>query len=165
MEELKQYLSLCWFRNSLADLSESSRLFRYALFFYLVVGISIQANVTEPIEAVLDVFLETILTLVFILTVLFFVKSINLFKIVTTAFLTCTNFIYVIGTPVMVWVTVSGDEYSFMILGLLVIWWLAIINYIIKNLMPFSWSASLLLTLGYVTLVYLGSFALMSVML
>jgi hypothetical protein len=165
MEALNQYLSLCWFRNTLDDLPDSPKLFRYSLIFYVVVGISIQSNVTDPLEAVLDVLLETILTLVFIATVLFFVKSVNLFKIVTTAFLICTNFIYVLGTPVMVWVTVSGDEYSFGVLGLLLIWWAAIINYILKTLLPFSWSYSLLMTVVFITIVYLGSFMLMSIIL
>ncbi|SJM95422.1 conserved membrane hypothetical protein [Crenothrix polyspora] len=161
MDVLKQYLPLCWLQNNPLDLPRSMAFFRQNLLFSFVIEYLMQANMTDdPIEAFFEVGIKTVLTLMFVLLVLFLNKTLYLYIQITTAILFCANVISVAIVPVMVWLTVSESPLSYYLLGLLVLWYFAVVAYIFKRTVIINTSASIALALFYFVATYLGAFAL-----
>ncbi len=136
-------------------------LFRNAIIFYFVVGILIQANISDPVEALFETSIQTVLNLVFIALLLCLKKSFKLYLKTATAFLVAADFIYVFGIPVMLWFTLVGDELVIYLFGLLLMWWLFIITYIIRHALSCSTLLSTMMALLYIMIVYVGTFALL----
>ena len=133
---------------------------------YLLFGLFIQANISDPIEAFLQVFLEILITLVFMaVIVLKRDEGFYNFERFLTAILVCENFIYVLGLPLAFWfIFAKGsavETYPIYIAGFLVFWSLAIIAYLLKELFEFSWQISTSLSILYFLLTYLGSLGLL----
>lgn len=161
MSPLRQYLRLCWLKGDLVEMPESMPLFRNAIIFYFVVGILIQANISDPVEALFETSIQTVLNLVFIALLLCLKKSFKLYLKTATAFLVAADFIYVFGIPVMLWFTLVGDELVIYLFGLLLMWWLFIITYIIRHALSCSTLLSTMMALLYIMIVYVGTFALL----
>lgn len=161
MSPLRQYLRLCWLKGNLVEMPESMPLFRNAIIFYFVVGILIQANISDPVEALFETSIQTVLNLVFIALLLCLKKSFKLYLKTATAFLVAADFIYVFGIPVMLWFTLVGDELVIYLFGLLLMWWLFIITYIIRHALSCSTLLSTMMALLYIMIVYVGTFALL----
>jgi len=163
MDSLRQYLRLCWLKGDLAEMPQSLPLFRNAIIFFFVTGILIQANISDPVEAFFETCIQTILNLVFIALLLCLKKSFHLYVRTATAFLISADFIYVFGIPVMLWFTLVGDEVVIYLFGLLLLWWLFIITYIIRQALSYGFFASTMLAFFYIIIVYLGTFAMLVV--
>ena len=161
MSPLRQYLRLCWLKGDLVEMPESMPLFRNAIIFYFVVGILIQANISDPVEALFETSIQTVLNLVFIALLLCLKKSFKLYLKTATAFLVAADFIYVFGIPVMLWFTLVGDELVIYLFGLLLMWWLFIITYIIRQALSCSTLLSTMMAFLYIMIVYVGTFALL----
>lgn len=161
MDVLKLYLPLCWLKNNPLDLPRSMAFFRQNLIFSFVIEYLMQANMTDdPIESLFEVSIETGLTLVFMLLLLFLNKTMSVYIQVTTAILFCANVISVAIIPIMVWLTVTEEPLSYYILGLLLLWDFAVVAYIMKRTIIVTTSASIALALFYFVASYLGAFAL-----
>jgi len=143
---LKDYIQLCWFKGEPHDLPVDRKFLWINISLYLLFGLFIQANISDPIEAFLQVFLEILITLIF-MSVIVLKKDEGFynFERFLTAILVCENFIYVLGLP------------------FLVFWSLAIIAYLLKELFEFSWQISTSLSILYFLLTYLGSLGLLLV--
>ena len=158
MELLKQYIQICWFKGSPLDLERAIPFLRMVLIVNMVVGFLVQANVQDPIEAFIEVFIEVVVMLVLIGSLLFIKKSLDLFVPTLTAILVCENFILVLGVPLVVWFTVSDDVWIFYILALLVVWAVAIVAYILRQICGFSKLTSYILSFAYYMTVFIGTF-------
>jgi hypothetical protein len=60
----------------------------------------------------------------------------------------------------MVWLTVTDDPLSYYVMGVLVLWFYALISYIIKTALAIDILASLALSLLYFIVVYMGAIGL-----
>ncbi len=161
MDILKEYLALCWLNNDPLELPRSLSLFRKNLLLYFVVGYLLQANmIDDPFESFYEISLQIIFMLAFIALMLSLNKTLYVYVQITTAFLFSANLIAIFVVPVMVWLTVSEDIYSYYLLGLLLAWYYAIVTYIIKYTLTINVPASLVLALFYFIATYLGAFAL-----
>ncbi len=163
---LKDYIQLCWFKGEPHDLPVDRKFLWINISLYLLFGLFIQANISDPIEAFLQVFLEILITLVFMsVIVLKRDEGFYNFERFLTAILVCENFIYVLGLPLAFWfIFAKGSAvelYPIYIAAFLIFWSLAIITYLLKELFEFSWQISMSLSIFYFLLTYLGSLGLL----
>ena len=158
MELLKQYLQICWFKGSPLDLERSIPFLRTVLIVNLVVSYLVQANVQDPIEAFIEVFIELVVTLILIGSLLVIKKSLDLFVPTLTAILVCENFVLLLGVPLVVWFTISDDVLIFYILAILVVWAVAIVAYILRQICGFSKLTSYIMSFAYYMIVFIGTF-------
>jgi len=161
IEELKEYLSLCKFRGDIEDMPESMPLFRQALICYSIIGVFLQINIKGPIEAFFELGIEIILTFLFVAVLLYTVKAMNLYWRVLTAYFVCQDFISIIGVPILMWVTISDEVWSYYILGVVILWVMAVIAYINSQISDFGSFFSAVLSLAYFVSVYGGGFFLL----
>jgi hypothetical protein len=161
MDTVKQYLQLCWFDANPLDLTKSAGFLKLNIVFYEVVQYLLQANMTDdPFESFYEVIFELLFTLIFVGVMLLFDKRLNAYIQVTTAILFCTNVLSIFFIPVIVWLTVSNEPLSYYMMCILVLWFYALITYIIKVTLSINLFASSSLSLLYFAVVYLSAFAL-----
>ena len=161
MDNLKQYLCLCWFDINPLDLEKSTGFLKLNILFYLVVQYFLQTNMTDdPFESFVEVVFELLITLIFIGVMLFFDKMLRAYVQVTTAILFCTNVLSVAIIPVMVWLTVTDEPLSYYVMTILLMWFYALVTYIFKVSLAINMFASLALALLYFIVVYLGAIGL-----
>lgn len=161
METLREYLALCWFQNDPLELPRSVSLFKSSLLIYFIVGYLLQANmIDDPFEAFYEVSLQIIFMLSFIGIMLILNNTLYVYIQVTTAFIFCANIISGFVVPVMVWLTITEDIYSYYLLFLLLSWYYLIVTYVIKGTLIINVPASLVLALLYFTVTYWGAFAI-----
>jgi len=63
---LKDYIQLCWFKGYPEDLPTDRRFLWVNLVIYMLLGLFIQANITDPIEAFIQIFVEIFITIIFL---------------------------------------------------------------------------------------------------
>jgi hypothetical protein len=161
MDTIREYLALCWLNNDPLELPRSVGLFRKSLLIYFVIGYLLQANmIDDPFESLYEISLQTVLMLAFIGVMLFLNKTLYAYIQVTTAFMFSANLISAFVIPVMVWLTVSEDIYSYYLFFLLLAWYYAIVSYIIKRTLLINIAASMVLALLYFIATFLSAFAL-----
>jgi hypothetical protein len=161
MDTIREYLALCWLNNDPLELPRSVGLFRKSLLIYFVIGYLLQANmIDDPFESLYEISLQTVLMLAFIGVMLFLNKTLYAYIQVTTAFMFSANLISAFVVPVMVWLTVSEDLYSYYLFFLLLAWYYAIVSYIIKRTLLINIAASMVLALLYFIATFLSAFAL-----
>ncbi|MEC4749519.1 hypothetical protein [Methylomicrobium sp. Wu6] len=158
---IRQYLPLCWFRHNPLELTRSASFFKQNLIFYYLIEYFLQANMTDdPFESFYEVTIETGLTLLFIGLMMFFNKTLYGFVQVTTAMMLCANVVALFIIPVMIWLTVSDDPFSYYILFALIFWDFTLVAYIFKKVIEINIFASVILALLYFITTYLGAFGL-----
>lgn len=162
----KKYLSICWFGGDPAELPVSKSFLWKILTFYLIAGLFIQSNITDPVEAFIQVFIELFITLLFIGALLIKRKNFTQFERITTAILFSESFVYVLALPMAIWyIVVKETEYAMYpaIAGsVLIIWSCAIISYLLKGILNYALSLSIVLSIAYFMITYLGSLGLIS---
>lgn len=161
MDTIREYLALCWLNNDPLELPRSVGLFKKNLLIYFVVGYLLQANmIDDPVESLYEISLQTVLMLAFIGIMLALNKTLYAYIQITTAFMLSANLISAFVIPVMVWLTVSEDIYSYYLFFLLLAWYYAIVTYIIKCTLLINVPASMVLALFYFIATFLSAFAL-----
>lgn len=161
MDTVREYLALCWLSNDPLELPRSIGLFKKSLFIYFVVGYLLQANmIDDPFESFYEICLQILLMLAFIGIIMFLNKTLYIYVQITTAFIFCANIISLFIIPVMVWLTVSEDLYSYYLFFLLLAWYYAIVTYIFKYTLVINVPASMVLALFYFITTYLGAFSI-----
>ncbi|MGR9114888.1 MAG: hypothetical protein ACU85E_03925 [Gammaproteobacteria bacterium] len=163
MEHFKHYVPLCWFKNNPLELPRSVGFFQKNLYFYVLVELFIQINVTDPLEAFIEVALETSLTLLFVSILLFTKKALAGYIPAATSFLVCENIVAAFGLPVVVWLTTTDDLLSYYILAALILWDIAMITYLIKRILATNVVNALFLSLAYFLATYVGAFSFMAI--
>jgi len=161
MDTFSEYLMLCWLSNDPLELPRSTSLFKKSLLIYFIICYLLQANMTDdPVESLYEVGIQVALMLAFIAVMLIINQSLYAYIQVATALLFTADIVAIITVPVMVWLTVSEDPYSYYLFFLLIGWYYAIVAYILKNTLVINAPASLVLALFYFIVTYLGAFAL-----
>lgn len=161
MAILTNYLPLCWFRKNPYQLQESTAFLKHNLIVYFIVEFLLQANMTDdPIESFYEVIFETLLTLVFIAVMLALNGTFFAFVRIATAFIFCANAVSFVIIPVLVWLTISENTFSYYLVGLLLFWEYLLVTYLLKHTLKINVSASLVLSTFYFAFSYYGAFAL-----
>ena len=165
----KQYFPLAFFKGNIADLPKSHTLTRNSMFYYIALELLIWANITDVIEAFIDTFIESLLMFLFIAIMLSYTKSLNLFLQTVTAFLITENIISLLAFPGVFLFDVLAEGYMFYVFigyfACLIIWFITIVIYLVKQLLPISTFGCFLVTMGYFTTTVLGPFLITMVFL
>lgn len=161
MKLLTQYLWLCWFVNNPADLTPTKSFMWKTVAFYLVSGCIVEGLIADPADGSLEVFLRTIMAFSSVAVLLLVNKKWQYFNQLFTAIFVCENFIMTLATVTegMYFLMVMkhyeyAEEVSIGIGVLLLVWYLAIVSYIFRQLLSYNMSASVLLAFGYFVLTY-----------
>lgn len=161
MELLKEYLSLCFFKNNPLDLHPSPQFVWKNLLFYLGIGILVEANISDVVDGTIEIVAETIITLLLIFLLLLFTKKLNLFIQLLTALIVCENFILLMGVLTEVLdVFLQQTKYAAVpiVLGVaLAIWFIAIVAYILKQMFSFKTIKSVSLATFYCVFTIVGA--------
>jgi len=167
MKLLIDYLQLCWFLNNPIDLHPSRAFLWKNILFYVVSGIIVEANISDPADATLEVAMRTIVALLLLSTQILFTKKSSVFYQLQTAVFICENFIMTLGIGVEIFDAFAQgsqyEEYPIYLGILLVLWYLAIISYIFKQVFAFHYANCIGLAFLYFGLTYGGPFLLMEV--
>jgi len=161
MNLLSQYLSLCWFRNNPADLVPSKSFMWKTVAFYLISGCIVEGLISDPADGSLEVFLRTVMAFSSVAVFLLVFKKWQYFNQLYIAIFVCENFI-------MTLVTVTEGLYFLMVMNhqenaeeisigigvLLVVWYIAIVSYILRQAFETKMSLSVILAISYFILTY-----------
>lgn len=162
MHTIKQYWALCWLSASPLDLPRSTAFFKSNLIASLVLFFFIQFNMTDEIESISEVILETLLNLGFIALALWLNQNIHAYIQVSTAILFCENVVAALLIPVMFWVTVAEDSLSYSVLLSGILWNWVMLGVIFKHALNITLTAGLVMSLFYLLFSFGGGFALNS---
>jgi hypothetical protein len=153
---LINYLSLCWFRNNPADLFPSKSFMWKTVAFYLVSGIIVEGLIADFADGTLEVLLRIIMAFSSIATLLFVIKKLHYFYQLFTAIFICENFIMTlaIATEALDFFMVMNhekyhEEISISLGVLLAGWYIAIVSYILRQLLASKMSVSVILAFSY----------------
>lgn len=161
MNLLINYLSLCWFRNNPIELFPSRSFMWKAVIFYLVSGIIVEGLIADPADGTLEVSLRTIMAFSSIATYLFIFKKWEYFNQMFIAIFVCENFIMTLATMtegLYFYLVMKHYEYaeevSIAIAVVLVLWYIAIVSYILRKSFLTKTSVSVILAFSYFVLTY-----------
>jgi hypothetical protein len=161
MKLLIKYLSLCWFKNNPADLDPPKSFMWKTVAFYLISGIIVEGLIADPADGSLEVSLRTIMAFTSIATLLFIIKKSRSFNQLFTAIFVCENFIMTlaIATEALDFFMVMNHQESRELVSislgvLLVIWYISIVSYILRQLLAYRMSVSVMMAFSYFVLTY-----------
>lgn len=162
---LKDYVQLCWFKGYPEDLQTDRKFLWINLAVYMLLGLFIQANITDPVEAFIQIFVEILITLIFLGALILKDGSTYHFERFITAILVCENFVYILALPLAFWFIfakgTAASVYPIYVGVLLILWSIAIIAYLFKGLFNFDKQISIILSVAYFLFTYFGSFVLL----
>ncbi|MDD2759482.1 MAG: hypothetical protein PHH11_04220 [Methylomonas sp.] len=162
MDIIKQYLALCWFHVSPLQLQRSLRFFQNNLIFNFLVFFFIHFNMTDDIESISEVIIETALNLGFIGLTLWLNRSSHTFIQVSSAILFCENIVGVFLVPIMFWATVAEDFWGYALISLTLAWNWAMVAAIFKKVLDINLLAGLVMSMFYFLFSFGGGFAVNS---
>jgi hypothetical protein len=168
MKLLLDYIALCFFINNPNDLEPSKSFVWKCVAFYLLSGIIVEANISDPADATLEVAMRAIVAVLLIMALLVAIKQWPKYTQLLTAIFICENLIMTLGIGVEILdFFVHKTKYVDLPLylgGILIGWYLAILAYILRQMFSFERFTSLILSVGYFTLTYGGPFLFMEVL-
>jgi len=161
MKLLLQYLSLCFFINNPADLHPTKSLMWKTVVFYIVSGCIVEGLISDPADGSLEVFLRTIMAFSTVATLLLVTKKWHYYNQMFIAIFVCENLIMTLGTATeglyhaLVMNHHDAAEEISIALGIfLVLWYIAIVSYIFRQMLLFHMGSSVVLAISYFILTY-----------
>jgi hypothetical protein len=168
MALLKQYLWLCWFKNNPKDLHPSIAFLWKNVMFYLVSGAIVEGLISDPADGFLEVLMRIVVAVSLLFSLVLILKRRHLLVQLITAVFVCENFIVTLGILTEILdVFIRNTEYRDLSMGLgviLVLWYVAIISYILRGMFDFRTAPSIGLAISYFLLTYGGPFLAMEVL-
>lgn len=135
------------------------------MVFYFAMAFFIQFNMSDDIEAIFEVFLETGLTVGFVAALLILNRSFHGFIQIGSAVLFCQNAVALLMLPVVFWVTVAEDTQSYTVLGLFILWAMILISHIFRQVLQVNRPASFIVSLFYFLIAYGGAYGIDSLLM
>ena len=161
MKLLLEYLGLCFFTHNPADMVPPKSFMWKNVIFYLVSGCIVEGLISDPADGSLEVFLRTIMAFSTVGAILLVQKKWYYYNQLYTAIFLCENFIMTLATATKgayFWMVMkhveTAEEISIGIGIFLVVWYIAIISYIFRQLLEFRMSNSILMAISYFVLTY-----------
>lgn len=161
MTQLFKYLSLCFFRNNpITWVPESSFIWK-TIVFYLVSGMIVEGLISDPVSGTLEVMMRTVMAFSCIFAILLAAKKWLIFQQLLTAIFVCENFIMTLAmlAEMLDFLMVMNhyeyrEEVSIALGVLLVVWYIAIISYVLRQALVYTVTRSIVSSLGYFVTTY-----------
>ncbi len=167
MKLLIQYLQLCFFDKNPNDFEPPKSFVWKCIAFYLVSGTIVEANISDPADGSLEVAMRAIVALILISGSVLMLKQWSRLVQLLTAIFMCENFIMTLGIIAEIidyFLQRTPYEYvSWYLGGALILWYLAILAYVIRQMFAYNFSASAVLAFSYFSLTYGAPFLFMEV--
>lgn len=166
MENLKQFLALCFFKHQQPELTENTPL-STAILLYSCAAIAIQINFHGALGASVATGVEILLTLGFLGLCVFYNKLLEEFIPLTCAVLICTSMIAGICLPFIIMLYfVKGKLALFLYYTIvsLIIWNIIVVRYLFHKILIISEIRSFILALGYFIVSYVLPFLAMLIL-
>jgi hypothetical protein len=167
MKLLLDYIALCFFINNPNDLEPSKGFVWKCVAFYLVSGSIVEGLISDPADGSLEVAMRTIMAVTLISVMVFALKQWSRFTQLLTAIFMCENFIMTLGIATEIldhYLQRTQYEYiSWYLGGALILWYIIILGYIIRQMFEYNLAASVILAFGYFSLTYGLPFLVMEV--
>ncbi len=161
MKLLFEYLGLCFFTNNPVDMVPPTSFMWKNVIFYLISGMIVEGLISDPADGSLEVVLRTVMAFSTVGAILIIQKKWHYYNQLYTAIFLCENFIMTLATATeglyffMVMEHVeTAEEISIGIGIFLVVWYIAIISYIFRQLLEFRMGSSVGLAISYFVLTY-----------
>jgi hypothetical protein len=147
--------------NNPADLIPPKSFMWKNVIFYLASGMIVEGLISDPADGALEVILRTVMAFSTVGIILIIQKKWHYYNQLYTAIFVCENFIMTLATSteglyhLMIMQHIERAEEISIGLGvLLVIWYIAIISYIFRQLLEFKMSSSIIMAFSYFVLTY-----------
>ena len=133
------------------------------VIFYLVSGMIVEGLISDPADGALEVVLRTIMAFSTVGAILIHQKKWFYYNQLYTAIFVCENVIMTLATAteglyhwmiVTDWEVELAEQISIGIGIFLVVWYIAIISYIFRQLLKFRMSNSIIMAFTYFVLTY-----------
>lgn len=111
------------------------------------------------IEAFVEVFMDTTLTLLFVFIVLSLNRSMHNYIQVISAVLFCENVVAIFGVPIIAWLVLTHSWFSYTVLAVLLIWDFSVITYLMKKVLSVDIFASCIVALLYFVCTYAAAYS------
>jgi hypothetical protein len=163
MENLKQFIALCFFKQHRPDIIENTSI-SSALLFYSVVAIAIQSNFHGALLAAIATCLEILLTFGFIGLCVFSNKLLEEFIPLSCMVFICTGFIASLCIPfILMLYIIKGKLALFLYYSIvaIIIWNILVIRSLFKHSLLISSMRSFTLAMCYFILSYVSPFLIM----
>ncbi|MEI6144942.1 MAG: hypothetical protein WCP66_00840 [Methylococcales bacterium] len=129
--------------------------------FYLISGCIVEGLISDPADGSLEVFLRTVMAFSSVAAFLLVFKKWQYFDQLFIAIFVCENFIMTLATLTegLYFIMVmnhqeNAEEISIGIGALLVVWYIAIVSYILRQAFEVKMSLSVILAISYFILTY-----------
>lgn len=161
MSLLLKYLSICFFINNPTNLIPPKSFMWKNVIFYLASGMIVEGLISDPADGALEVILRTIMAFSTVGMILIIQNKWHYYNQLYTAIFVSENFIMTLATlteglyHLMIMEHIErAEEISVGVGGLLVLWYIAIISYIFRQLLEFKMSSSIFMAFSYFVLTY-----------
>lgn len=159
---LRAYLQLCWFKSDPTSLMPTREFSRNVIIFYLLSGFIVEGLIADFFEGPIEVLMRTFMAFSSVaIFLLFQEKNILLFQRIFTAIFVCENFIMTLAVlcEVLDFVLVINhfefrEEVGIALASFLVVWYLAIVGYVLRQFFRYSIKKSVSFAFTYFVLTY-----------
>lgn len=162
MDLIKQYLPLCWFDVSPLQLSKSAAFFKNNLIFNFLIFCFIHVNMTDDIESISEVLIETLLNMGFIAFTLWLNGTMQTYVQVASAILFSENVVAIVIIPIIFWATATENWWGYGSLLIALAWNWAMVAQIYKKTLDINLLAGAVMALFYFIISFGGGFAINS---
>lgn len=164
MENTYKFLPLCFFLKTLDEYPASWKLLKNALYVHFGLGFLVVNQLIDPVEGVLLMAAEIMLTLLFVwLTVLIIKKSAQFLE-TAIAFFMCANIIGVLSFPFAFWLNIVENErvhLPFYVAAALMLWYLGVVGFLMRSFLNIKLGNCVVLTFAYFLCCYVGAFGIL----
>ncbi len=129
--------------------------------FYLISGMIVEGLISDPADGTLEVVLRTIMAFSSIAAYLLIFKKWQFFNQMFIAIFVCENFMMTLAVAteaLYFFMVMKHQEYSEEIAigigALLVVWYIAVVSYILRQTFTTKMSVSIILAISYFVLTY-----------
>ncbi|MGR8933580.1 MAG: hypothetical protein ACU837_04230 [Gammaproteobacteria bacterium] len=166
MENAIKFLPLCFFSQKLQinDYPASLPTLKNALLLHFLLGLLIVNQLIEAIEGGILMLAEMFLTLGFVWFSVLLSRHSASFLRVASAFFVCANIIGIISFPFAFWLNIVENErvhLPFYIAAVLMLWYLAVVGFLLRRFLHFKLGNCFSLTLLYFLICYVGAFGIL----
>lgn len=167
MKLLLEYIALCFFINNPNDLEPPKSFVWKSVGFYVLSGIIVEANIGDAPDATLEVAMRAIVATSLITLLLLIIKQWSKFTQLLTAIFICENVMMTLGIVLEILdLFLHKTPYKDLPLylgGVLIVWYLFVLAYILRQMFSFEIFVSILMATGYFILTYGAPFLVMEV--
>lgn len=158
MKLFLEYIGLCFFKNNPTELHPSTTFVRRCIIFYLLSGFLVEGNISDFFEGPLEVVMRAIFAISLIAALVYKLKQWSLYEQLLTAIFMCENVMMTLG--LLTEILENFLEHSryedapLYLAGLLVIWYITTLGYIIRQMFSFNMKVSVIMAFSYFVITY-----------